>query len=125
MRSNAPAPIASVASTSPATSPPRCARSSPIVRSMCCTAVLAGTAVQHIERTIGLERAQRGGDVAGDVDANDAIGAGAFERIGAGHAGAQGNRALGRPAAHQDCNVFHGFPSLRMILSENRCPLFG
>ena len=43
-------------------------------------AVLARTAVQHVERDIGLEFAQRRGDVAGDVEAADAI---AAEPLGA------------------------------------------
>ncbi len=69
-------------------------------------AVLAGAAVQKIERGVGLQRAQGRGDLAVDVDAADAI-TGALGRTGAGLTGAQGNLALGRPSAHQDCNVFH------------------
>ena len=70
-------------------------------------AVFAGAAVQHVERHVGLERAQVRGDVAVDVDAADLI-AGALERVGAGLAGAQRDIALGRPAAHQDRDVFQG-----------------
>src|SRR5262245_37434251 len=65
-------------------------------------AVLAGPAVQHIERDIGLERTQGRGDLAVDIDAADAIAAAALERIGAGLAGTQRNLALGRPASHQN-----------------------
>ena len=67
-------------------------------------AVLAGPAMQHIERDVGLGGGQRRGDVAVDVDRRDAIAA-AGERIGAGLAGAQRDFALGRPAPHQDGDV--------------------
>ena len=69
-------------------------------------AVLAGAAVQHVERDVGFQVTQRRGDVAGDVDAGDAI-AELLGSIGAGLAGAQGNLALGRPASHQNGDVFH------------------
>ncbi len=67
-------------------------------------AVLAGPAVQHVERDVGFGGGQRRGDVAGDVDRGDAI-AEAAKRIGAGFAGAQRDVALGRPAPHQNGDV--------------------
>ena len=69
-------------------------------------AVLAGAAVQHVERDVGLERAKFGGDLAVDIDAADAV-AGALSGVGAGLAGAQATLALGRPASHQNGDVFH------------------
>ena len=73
-------------------------------------AVLAGPAVQHIERDVGLGGGQGRGDVAADIDRRDAIAA-AAERIGAGFAGAQRDVALGRPAPHQNGDVLaHSSP---------------
>ena len=73
-------------------------------------AVLAGPAVKHVERDVGLGGGQARGDVAGDVDRRDAIAA-AAERIGAGFAGAQRDVALGRPAPHQNGDVLaHSSP---------------
>ena len=70
-------------------------------------AVLARVAVQHVERDIGLQCLQHGRDVAPDVDLGDAVALG-LERLGASLAGAQADLALGRPAAHQDRDVFGG-----------------
>ena len=36
-------------------------------------AVLARTAVQHVERDVGLQHRQHGGDVAADIDLGDAV----------------------------------------------------
>ncbi len=58
-----------------------------------------------LSTTSGLRSVKLAGDVAGDVDAGDAV-AGAFGGIGAGLAGVQRDFALGRPAAHQDRDVF-------------------
>ena len=46
--------------------------------------------------------------IARHVDASDLVGVEGFERIGAGLAGVERNLALGRPATHQDRDVFHG-----------------
>ncbi len=51
-------------------------------------AVLAGPAVQHVERDVGLQRTENGGDVAPGIDRRHTI-AEAGERIGAGLARAQ------------------------------------
>ena len=67
-----------------------------------------GRPCSTLSATSGLSARKRRGDVAGDVDAADAI-AGASRRIGAGLAGAQGDFALGRPASHQNGDVLgHG-----------------
>ena len=68
-------------------------------------AVLAGPAVQHIERDVGLGGGQRRGDVTAGVDRGDPI-AEAAKRFGAGLARAQRDVALRRPAPHQNGNVF-------------------
>ena len=68
--------------------------------------VLADLAVQGVEGDVGLEARQGVGDRAIDVDAGDAV-AGGLERVGALPAGVQRHRTLGRPAAHQDRDVFH------------------
>ncbi len=75
-------------------------------------AVLAGPAMEHIERDVGFGGGQRRGDVAVDVDRRDAVAA-AAERVGAGLAGAQRDFALGRPAPHQNGDV----------LGHNRSPV--
>ena len=67
-------------------------------------AVLAGPAMQHIERDVGFGGAQGRRDVAGDVDRGDPV-AEAPKRCGAGLAGAQRNVALRRPAPHQNGDV--------------------
>ena len=64
-------------------------------------AVLAGPAMQDIERDIGLEPAQHRRDITAGIDGGDAI-ADAGERIGAGFARTQRDLALGRPASHQN-----------------------
>ena len=69
-------------------------------------AVLTRTAVQYIEGSIGLERAQRRSDVAIDVNAADAI-AGPLQRIGARFARTQRYFAFRRPSTHQDRDVLH------------------
>ena len=69
-------------------------------------AVLAEASVQGVEGDVGLQPGERVGDRAVDVDAGDAI-ADRLERVGAAAAGVQRNRTLGRPAAHQDRDVFH------------------
>jgi hypothetical protein len=67
-------------------------------------AVLAGPAVQHIERDIGLGGAQRRGNVGSHVNRGDAI-AEPDESVGASLAGAQRDVTLRRPATHQDGHV--------------------
>ena len=57
-------------------------------------AVFAGAAMQHIERSIGLELAQRPCNVAIDVNSADLV-ARPLERIGASFARAQRDLALG------------------------------
>ena len=78
--------------------------------------VLAGTAVQDIERDIGFHGGEDGSDITADVDSGDAI-AQPEERLGTGFSGAQRDFALGRPTSHQDGDVFaHALPS-RLIRS--------
>ena len=67
-------------------------------------AVLAGPAVQHIERDIGLGGGQRRGHIGGHIDRGDAI-AEPVESVGTSLAGAQRHVALRRPATHQDGHV--------------------
>src|SRR5215467_2038227 len=69
-------------------------------------AVLAGAAVQQVERNIRLEIRQHGRDVTPHVDARDPI-AVAVKHIRTGFAGTKGYLSLGRPATHQDCDVLH------------------
>ena len=76
-------------------------------------AVLAGPAVQHVERDIGLGGSQRRPDLGRYVDLCDPI-AETTERIGASLAGSERDFALGRPAAHQNGDVLdlaQGFAS--------------
>ena len=75
----------------------------------------------------GLSWRKRRGDVAVDVDAADAVAAGALERVGAGLARAQRHLALGRPASHQDRDVLHRLsspscPRCRWHRSEGTAP---
>src|SRR6185437_2322047 len=79
-------------------------------------AVFAGPAVQHVERAVGLERAQRHGDLAVDVDGADLVAANALQRIGAGRARPQRHLPLRRPSAHQDRDVFHRARSIPILL---------
>ena len=67
-------------------------------------AVLADAAVQRVEDDVGLQPRQHVADVARDVDAGDPKPL-AFQRAGAGFARSQRHLSLGRPAAHQDCDV--------------------
>ena len=65
----------------------------------------------------GLSLRKRRRDIAVDVDAADAI-AGPLERVGAGLAGAQGNLALGRPASHQNRDVFHRLSTVMPLVAR-------
>jgi hypothetical protein len=71
-------------------------------------AVLARPTVQHIERDVGLDRAQHVGNVASDIDAGDAI-AKPAQGLGRCLAGAQRDFALRRPTPIKNGNVLgHG-----------------
>ncbi len=62
--------------------------------------VLAIGTVQGVKGGIGFQRRKRGCGIAIDINAGD-LEPFAFQRLGAGVAGAQGNLPLRRPAAHQ------------------------
>ncbi len=67
-------------------------------------AILAIAAVQGVEADIGPELGKPGGDIAADIEPAHAV-ALAFERSGAGGAGAERDLALRGQAAHQDRDV--------------------
>ncbi len=73
-------------------------------------AVLARPAVEEVESDLGFRRRESCGDVRSDVDPGDAV-AEPVQRVGTSVARSRRYFALGRPASHQDGNVFgHALP---------------
>src|SRR6516165_11875327 len=70
-------------------------------------AIFPGPAVQNIERDVGFDGCKHGRDIAANVNASDTI-AKPRKRLAAGLAGAQRYLSLGRPASHQNSDVFVG-----------------
>src|SRR5262249_19826989 len=80
-------------------------------------AVLAGPAMQHVERHIRLQGLQHSRDVAPDVDLGDAV-AFPLESVRARLSGTHTDLALSRPATHQDSDVLGRWHTPRVPLSN-------
>ena len=78
-------------------------------------AVLAGSAVQHVESDIRLDGAEHRCDVATHINTRDAI-AKARKRLRAGFARKQRDFPLGRPASHQNRDVLAHAGSTRVLI---------